>query len=88
MEVLILIVLLAGLPRSLWCIPAFLLMWSLSGASSGGGSGAGDNFGYMLLPWVVLAVALWGVYSNLRKLDQLSFGVSPSKDNRVDDESK
>lgn len=63
----VLIAFLAGLPRSLWCIPAFILLWGLSGGSSGGGSGSGDNIGYVSMPFVLLAIALWGVYSNIRR---------------------
>lgn len=62
-----LLVFIFGLPRSLWCIPAFIALWGLSGASSGGSSGMGDNIGYMLLPFVMLAIALWGAYSNIRR---------------------
>lgn len=65
--VLIAVAFVAGLPRSLWCIPAFILIWSLSGASSGGSSGGGSNIGYLMLPFVVLGVALWGVYSNIQR---------------------
>ena len=58
---------LTGLPRSLWCIPAFFVMWNLSGGSSGGSDGSGHNIGYLMLPFVVLGVAFWGVYSNFDK---------------------
>ena len=67
MEIILLVLFLAGLPRSLWCIPAFILMWGLAGGSSGGSSGMGDNIGYWLIFPVVFGVALWGIYSNIRR---------------------
>jgi len=40
---------------------------SIEGPLVTGSSGAGDNLGHILLPFVVLAVASWGVYSNIRR---------------------
>ena len=60
----------AGLPKSLWCIPAGLLVWNLSGGSSGGSDGSGSNIGYIMLPIVVLAVAYWGVYANFQNVSE------------------
>lgn len=64
------VVVVAGWPKSLWCIPAGLLMWGLSGGSSGGSSGLGNNAGYIMLPIVVLGVACWGVYSKARSASE------------------
>lgn len=76
MEIILLVLFLAGLPRSLWCIPAFILMWGLAGGSSGGSSGMGDNIGYWLILPVVFGVAVWGIYSNLRRAAEKSLPIN------------
>lgn len=67
MEIIMLIVFLLGLPRTLWCIPVFLVLWYASGGSSGGTRGDGSNAGYTIMYISILGICAWGVLQNIKK---------------------
>ena len=67
MEVLAIAVFILGLPRTLWFIPIFILLWYSSGASSGGESGLGNNFGFTMITISFIGICAWGVLKNIKR---------------------